>query len=83
MNCNCLKKLEFNKITEVLAGFCSTNKGKNLSLDLMPSNEASTVKELLEETSEAVNLSYRNGTPSFYDIFDISLELKKLESEGG
>lgn len=29
---------------------------------------------------EAVNLVYRNNTPSFYEIADITIELKKLES---
>ncbi len=80
MDYNCLKKLEFDKIIKILNGFCCTNVGKKLSLGLIPSNQKDTVKELLEETSEAVNLSYRNGFPDFYDIFDIILELKKLES---
>ena len=80
MNYNCLKKLEFDKILEMLNGFCFTNKGKELSLNLMPSNQEKIVKDLLEETREATNLSYRNGTPNFYDIFDITLELKKLKS---
>ena len=80
MDYNCLKKLEFNKIIEILTGFCSTNKGKEFSLNLMPSNEDSIVRKLLSETSEAVNLSYRNGIPSFYEIFDIIVDLKKLES---
>ena len=77
---NCLKKLEFDNIIKILNGFCCTNVGKKLSLSLIPSNQKDTVKELLEETFEAVNLSYRNGFPDFYDIFDIILELKKLES---
>ncbi len=80
MDYNCLKKLEFDKIIEMLTGFCSTNKGREFSLSLIPSNNENVVKNLLEETLEAVNLSYRNGMPSFYDIFDISLELKNLES---
>ncbi len=80
MDYNCLKKLEFDKIIEILTSFCSTNKGKEFSASLMPSNKKDIVKELLEETFEAVNLSFCNGIPTFYEIFDILLDLKKLES---
>ena len=80
MNNNYLNKLEFNKIIEMLVNFCSTYKGKEIASNLLPSNQKSIVKQLLAETSEAVNLSYRNSFPSFYDFLDITVELKKLES---
>ena len=35
---------------------------------------------MLLETFEAINLSFRNSFPSFYDFFDISIDLKTLES---
>lgn len=75
-----LKKLEFNKILENLTSFCTTNLGKELVLQLLPSNQKTEVKKLLEQTNEAVNLCYRNGFPSFYDIANIDMELKKLQS---
>ncbi len=75
-----LEKLEFNKILERLASFCITNQGKSLAFDLKPSNHINEVESLLQETQEAVNLSYRNGCPSFYEIADITITLKKLES---
>ncbi len=80
MNTKYINKLEFYKITDMLSNFCVTYKGKEFSLNLLPSNDKNIVKQLLEETSEAVNLSYRNGIPSFYDFSDIALDLKKLES---
>ena len=33
-----LEKLEFNKILEILSGFCKTNLGKNTALELLPSS---------------------------------------------
>ncbi len=75
-----LEKLEFHKILEKLANFCATTQGKELAFNLKPSNQISIVENLLQETSEAVNLSYRNGCPSFYAISNITIELKKLES---
>ena len=73
-----LDKLEFNKILENLEKYCITLQGKHLALSLTPSNVANTVQNLLSETEEAVNLSYRNSMPSFYEINPIDVELKKL-----
>lgn len=80
MNINYLNKLEFNKILEILSTFCSTYVGKNLALNLQVSNDKNLVKNMLAETEEAVNLVYRNSTPSFYDISDIKIYLKALKS---
>ncbi len=80
MNHNYLKKLEFYKIIELLKQFCTMMQAKELASQLLPSNKINEVKQLLQETSEAVNLIYRNSTPSFYEIADITIDLKKLES---
>lgn len=80
MNDYYLQKLEFNTILEKLSTFCSTDLGKTISLQLKISNNPNTVKEKLNETAEAVNLIYKNSTPSFYDIQDIQIYLMKLES---
>lgn len=75
-----LKKLEFDKILDRLSEFCSTDQGKELAFKLLPSNQINKVEKLLQETNEAVNLSYRNSFPSFSKIADITIDLKKLES---
>lgn len=75
-----LEKLEFTKILEMLSSFCVTKQGKDLAYHLLPSNQKAEVKQFLQETNEAVNLSYRNGFACFYEISDISIELKKLKS---
>ncbi len=75
-----LDKLEFNKILENLEKHCTTIQGKSLAVHLIPSNVKNIVQNLLSETEEAVNLSYRNSMPSFYEINPIDVELKKLES---
>lgn len=80
MNTNYLEKLEFNKILNKLATFCSTYIGKNLALSLSPSNRKEDVENLLAETSESVNLMYRNSLPSFNDIANIDIYIKNLES---
>lgn len=75
-----LEKLEFNKILENLEKHCITAGGKSLVTSLKPSTLTKTVKNKLNETEEAVNLSIRNLFPTFYEISPINLELKKLES---
>ncbi len=77
MNTN-LYKLEFNKILDILSTYCVTNIGKNLVKSLLPSNDVNTVIHSLEETKEAVTLSYRNSFPSISDFEDISHSLKSL-----
>ncbi|MCI8471040.1 MAG: endonuclease MutS2 [Clostridia bacterium] len=75
-----LEKLEFYKVLKMVSNFCVTKQGNELALNLLPSNQKNKVEQLLQETNEAVNLSYRNSTPSFIEIADITIALKKLES---
>ena len=75
-----LKKLEYDKILEILSKYCVTYMGKELAKALMPSYSVNEVQEMLNETFEAVNLSYRNSMPGFYEIDRIDIELKNLES---
>lgn len=79
MNTN-LEKLEFNRILEILSNYCITYMGKNLVNNLQPSSSVQVVQDLLDETFEAVNLIDRNSTPNFYEIENIDVELKHLES---
>ena len=74
------EKLELYKILDILKGYCSTISGKELVDELVPSSDVFEVKKLLLETFEAINLSFRNSFPSFYDFFDINVDLKTLES---
>lgn len=80
MNMNHLEKLEYYKILENLSNYCTTEYGKNLVKELLPSNEKLQVTSLLQETLEGINLSRRNSFPSFYDASDITVSLKQLES---
>lgn len=74
------EKLELYKIFDILKGYCSTISGKKLVDELLPSSDVLEVKDMLLETFEAINLSFRNSFPSFYDFFDINVDLKTLES---
>lgn len=75
-----LDKLEYNKILEQVAVFCSTYIGKDFVLNLLPSNNKEEVQLQLEQTNSAVNLLYRKGEPSICNITNIELWIKNLES---
>ena len=82
MNSYYLNKLEYNKILEILSNFCTTFIGKRLCLELLPSNDKNKVKQMLQETSEATSILYKAGSAPIYDITDITIYLKLLESDG-
>ena len=75
-----LKKLEYDKILEILSKYCVTYMGKELARNLRLSNSREEVQDMIDETFEVVNLSYRNSMPGFYEIDSIDIEIKNLES---
>ena len=79
---NNLEKLEYFQILENLSKHCVTFLGKKKAYNLRPNNSRENVEKLLQETSEATNLVTRNSAPSFYEIKDITTELKILEGSG-
>lgn len=80
MNNNYLEKLEYNKILEMLSGYAKTYIGKKLSLELKPSFNAIDVSNLQLQTNQALDMLYKYGNPPIGDFNDVSIHLKKLES---
>ena len=80
MNNNYLEKLEYNKILEILSNYAKTYIGKKLALELTPSFDVITVANLQLQTSEALSLVYKYGNPPIGDFNEVSIHLKKLES---
>ena len=75
-----LEKLEYNKILELLSSYCHTSFGSNFAISLKPSFKQEKVKLLLNETKEALYLLQRKGSAPIFEIDDVSIWLKKLES---
>lgn len=75
-----LERLEYNKILEKLCLYCDTYLGKNFAMELKPCFNKTKVQKLLNETLEATNLIFRKGNIPIAEISDISLSIKKLES---
>ncbi len=77
MDLKYLKKLEYNKILEILENFSKTYIGKEKCKLLLPSNN---VNYLLEQTYQALNIIYKNGSLPLSSIPNINIPIKNLES---
>ena len=77
---NYLRKIEYDKILDKLQNFAITSFAKEKILNLKPAFEKELVIFLLNETSESLNFILRKGLPPIFEIDDISLSIKKLES---
>ena len=75
-----LEKLEYNLILEKLSLFCKTYLGKAFCVSLKPSSNDVEVQKMLKETDEAFIYIIRKGNIPLYDISDISISLKSLDS---
>ena len=80
MNTNYLEKLEYNKILEKLSLYCTTYIGKDFAVSLTPSFKKDKALKYLNETLEATNLLLKKGNIPLSEISDISVSIKKLES---
>lgn len=79
MNEKCLKTLEYQKIINMLCDNTISNMGRDIAEELIPSTDIHEVRELLQETTEAVNLSLKKGNPPLRGIHDIRVPLRKVK----
>ena len=75
-----LNKLEYNQIIQIINKYCKTYLGKNLCNSLIPSFEFEHVKNSLEKTSQVTSLLFRKGAPPLYEINELEMAIKMLES---
>ena len=73
-------KLEYEKILQILSGYCKTYIGFELAKNLLPSFNKEKVLSLLSETSEAVNLINIFGNIPMDFLPNIEVWIKYLES---
>ncbi len=77
-----LKKLEFDKICQMLAQRASSRMGKELATALVPETDLWVIERLQDETEEGFQMLVRQGEPPFGGIRDIR-ELLQRSSVGG
>lgn len=73
-------KLEYNKIIQIIQGYCKTYLGKKLCFMMKPIFSFEKVKTLLSETMEAVTLIYQKGKPPLAELAEMEIYIKAIES---
>ncbi len=79
MNQKALKTLEYYKIIDILTEYASTEPGKKLCRELLPSCDYSEIVQNQQETTDAVTRVRQKGSLSFGGVKDITDSLKRLE----
>lgn len=79
MNQKALKTLEYYKIIDTLTEYASTEPGKRLCRELLPSCDYQEIVQNQQETSDAVTRVRQKGSISFGGVKDITDSLKRLE----
>ncbi len=74
--------LEFDKILKVLSSRAPMQDAKEMALSLRPETEIERVRELLEQTDDAVRLSSGYGSPSFGNAKNIANPVARAQNGG-
>ena len=74
------KKLELDKILELLAEQTASDGCREAALKLTPKTDFETITEELRKTDDAFQLSAKFGTPGFRKIKDVSGSLKRAQT---
>ncbi|MCI5668702.1 MAG: endonuclease MutS2 [Oscillospiraceae bacterium] len=74
------KKLELDKILELLAEQTCSDSCREKALKLSPSFDEGEIRRELQKTNDAFTLSAKFGTPRFRRIKDVSFSLKRCSS---
>lgn len=74
-----IRKLEFDKVREMLVDMCASPMAKALARELAPSTLPTEVRELQSRTAEALELLIAHGTIALGNFHDISESVKLAE----
>lgn len=74
------KKLELDKILELLAEQTASDGCREAALKLSPKTDFETITRELQKTDDAFQLSAKFGTPGFRKIKDVSGSLKRAQT---
>ncbi len=79
MNQKALRVLEYDKIIEKLAEHASSEPGKKLCRELVPSSDIKEIRNNQEKTKDAISRLFKKGSTSFGDNKDFQGVLKALK----
>ncbi|MCM1542967.1 MAG: endonuclease MutS2 [Blautia sp.] len=79
MNQKVLKTLEYNKIIDLLTEKADSEPGKKLCRELVPSTDLSRIRQMQQETKDALNRLFKRGGTSFGSNADLGFSIKSLD----
>ncbi len=79
MNQKALKTLEYHKIIAQLTQYASSDSGKELCINLVPSTDYHEIVRTQKETTDAATRVRQKGSISFGGVKDIRMSLKRLD----
>lgn len=79
MNEKVLNTLEYNKITEMLAGKANSEPGRKLCRELKPSTDLEEIGRNQRHTADALTRLFRSGSTSFGNNKDLGFSIRSLE----
>ncbi|MBO5573020.1 MAG: endonuclease MutS2 [Clostridium sp.] len=82
MNSKVLRTLEYTKIIERLTEFATTDPGRSLCRNLVPSIDPDTIREDQKHTTDALDRIRMKGSLSFSGVKDLRGSMKRLEIGG-
>ena len=74
--------LEYDKIKELLKGYCSSSLGIEKVDEIYPLEDLDEINHLLDLNADAIELIAKYSTPPLYGIHELSPILKRLERGG-
>ena len=77
-----LRKLELNQVLALLAENAGSSAGKEACQQIRPETDADSVRDMLEQTTAAVNLTAKKGNPSFAGAIDVTAALNHAQRGG-
>ena len=82
MNDHALRVLEYDKVTNIVAGYAASEAGRDAVLSLLPAADAAVVKSRLQETGEFMSLLRSSENPPLDGIPDVRHAVQRLRVGG-
>jgi len=71
LNENTFQKLDFDRIRDMLAGYCACALGKQLALAMTPTTKPELVSQWLDQVRDLAAASKEFGLPPFGGVYDV------------
>ena len=79
MNPFTFRKLEYDRITEMLARECSSNLGKDMAEELQPITDSQQIADWQRETTEGVTVRRMEPNIPLGGIVDLTRQIRKAQ----